>query len=149
LNIETKHIHKPRLENTQRLESLYKYLNYEISSSVLYFASWFVGMLLPLLFLLAIVFSPYMLYVLYLEEKKGWIITFVLLIILPAILTLIFFPMIIIVGLAPFYFYCFILRMEVRNWLQEKNARNELTLQKFKKENEKFELDDLGFFIHK
>ena len=149
MNIETKHIHKPRLENTQRLESLYKYLNYEISSSVLYFASWFVGMLLPLLFLLAIVFSPYMLYVLYLEEKKGWIITFVLLIILPAILTLIFFPMIIIVGLAPFYFYCFILRMEVRNWLQEKNARNELTLQKFKKENEKFELDDLGFFIHK
>jgi hypothetical protein len=149
LNIETKHIHKPRLENTQRLESLYKYLNYEIFSSVLYFASWFVGMLLPLLFLLAIVFSPYMLYVLYLEEKKGWIITFVLLIILPAILTLIFFPMIIIVGLAPFYFYCFILRMEVRNWLQEKNARNELTLQKFKKENEKFELDDLGFFIQK
>ena len=149
MNIETKHIHKPRLENTQRLESLYKYLNYEIFSSVLYFASWFVGMLLPLLFLLAIVFSPYMLYVLYLEEKKGWIITFVLLIILPAILTLIFFPMIIIVGLAPFYFYCFILRMEVRNWLQEKNARNELTLQKFKKENEKFELDDLGFFIQK
>ncbi len=133
----------PTLENTRRLEKLYKYLNYEISSSILYLASWLFAIFLPLLFLAAILFTPLMLFVLYKEEKKGWIISFVVIIVAPTIITVIIFPALTIVGLIPFYFYCFILRMEVKSWLQEIRARNELVLQKIRKENESNEFEDI------
>ncbi|NOX67485.1 MAG: hypothetical protein GXO85_17195 [Chlorobi bacterium] len=142
-------IQNPRLENIERLEKLYKYLNYEISSSILFVAGWFFALFIPILFLAAIIFTPFMLYVLYKESKNGWVISFVLLIIIPAILTAIFYPVLSMFGLIPFYFYCFLLRMEARNWLEEKRAKNEMILEKIKRENEKADLDDLGFFIQK
>ena len=142
-------IGEPRLENTQRLEKLYKYLNYEISSSILYVAIWFFMFLAPLLIIAAVVFTPYMLYVLYKEEKKGWIIFFVLTTILPIGLLSIFYTPLIIAGLIPFYLFCVILRMEVKGWITEMRARNELTLQKIRRENEGNDLDDLEFFIQK
>ena len=133
----------PILENTRRLEKLYKYLNYEISSSILYLASWLFAIFLPILFLAAIIFAPFMLFVLYKEEKKGWIISFVVIIIAPTFLSIIIYPSLTIVGLIPFYFYCFILRMEVKNWLQEIRARNGLILRKIRNSNESNEFEDI------
>jgi len=133
----------PILENPRRLEKLYKYLNYEISSSILYLASWLYAIFLPILFLAAIIFAPFMLFVLYREDKKGWIISFVVIIIAPTFLAIIIFPALTIVGLIPFYFYCFILRLEVKNWLQEIRARNELVLRKIRNSNESNEFEDV------
>ncbi len=138
-----------KLENIERLEKLYTYLNYEISSSILFVASWFFAFFIPLLFIAAIIFTPFMLYVLYKESKNSWVIAFVLLIIIPAIFTAIFYPELSMFGLIPFYFYCFVLRMEARDWLHEKKAKNEMIIQKIKMEKEKAELDDLGFFVRK
>ncbi len=133
---------KPKLENINRLENLYKYLNYEVSSSLLYLGSWFIPMFVPLLFLAAIVFTPYLLFVLYKEEKTGWIIFFVLSTLIPIILLLIFYPAIIMAGLIPFYLFCFLLRMETKGWITEMRARNNLVLQKIKKANEGKGLED-------
>ncbi|MBU0473253.1 MAG: hypothetical protein KKF62_03740 [Bacteroidetes bacterium] len=133
---------EPTFENTRRLESLYKYLNYEISSSVLYVGGWFYFMLLIVIIFAAIVFTPFMLYVLYKEEKKGWIISFSIIVLLPLIPISLFYPDLLLIGLAPFYLFCFLLRMEVKGWLTEMRARNDLILQKLKKENEGTELED-------
>lgn len=132
-----------KFEKTHRLENLYKYLNYEISSSVLYVAGWFYAILSYVIVIAAIVFTPFMLYVLYKEGKNGWIISFSIVIILPLISILLFYPDLLIVGLAPFYLFCFLLRMEVKGWLTEMRARNDLVLQKIKKEEEGKELEDL------
>ncbi|MDA3861603.1 MAG: hypothetical protein PF445_10285 [Melioribacteraceae bacterium] len=133
---------KPKLENIQRLEKLYKYLNYEVSSSVLYIGSWFIPIFIPLLILAAIVFTPFMLFVLYKENKKGWIIFFVVTTIIPIILLTFLYPILLMLGLIPFYFFCFILRMEAKGWITEMRARNDLVLHKIRKENEGQDLED-------
>lgn len=133
----------PILENVARLEKLYTYLNYEVSSSILYLGSWFIPMFMPLIFLAAIIFTPYMIFVLYKEKKKGWIIFFFLSTILPIIFLSNFYPSLIAIGLIPFYFFCFILRMTAKEWLNEMRARNELVLQKIRKENISNEFEDI------
>ncbi len=132
----------PKLEETFRLEKLSKYLNYEVSSSILYAGSFFFPMFIIILFLAATIFTPFMLFVLYKEEKKGWIVSFAIIVLIPAILFATFLPSVIMGSLIPFYLYCFILRMEVKGWLQEMRARNTLVLQRFKKANESNDLDD-------
>ena len=132
----------PKLESTVKLEKLYKYLNYEVSSTLLYAGSFFFRLFTPILFIAAIIFTPFMFFVLFKEEKKGWLISFIVMVLIPAILFVTLFPILTIVALIPFYLYCFILRMEVKGWLQEMRARNELALHKFKKANESNEIDD-------
>ena len=83
-----------------------------------------------------------MVFVLYEEEKKGWIIFFVLSTILPIVLLTIFYFSLIMVGLIPFYFFCFILRFEAKSWITEMRARNELTFHKIRKASEERELED-------
>ena len=136
-------VQTPILENTSRLDKFYQYLNYEVSSSLLYLGTWFIPMFMPLLFLAAIIFTPYMLFVLYKEEKKGWIIFFVLSTILPIIFLSNFYPSLIAIGLIPFYFFCFTLRMTAKEWLKERRSRNELVLQKIRKENKSNEFEDV------
>ncbi len=125
-------ISTPQLENTHRLEKLYKVLNYEVSSSVLFAMGWVYAVLIPILILAASVFTPYMLFVLYKEEKIGWIISFAVAVALPLIIVLIFYPLLALVALAPFYFLLFLLRLEVKAWLTEMRARK-IGLQKLKK----------------
>ena len=135
-------INTPHLENTRQLEKLYKYLNYEVSSTVLYAMGWVYAVLIPALILAATIFTPYMLYVLYKEERSGWIIFFVVIVAIPLLIILIFYPLLSLVGLAPFYFYCFMLRLEAKTWLTEMRARNELKLKKIAKENEGNKIED-------
>jgi hypothetical protein len=132
----------PKLESTTRLEKFYKYLNYKVSSSLLFAGSFFFPILLSVLLLAAIIFTPYMLTVLYLEEKRGWVIAFSIMVILPAIIITILSPTLIMIALVPFYFFCFILRMEVKGWITEMRARNDLLLQKYRKAQESSNIDD-------
>jgi hypothetical protein len=46
------------------------------------------------------------------------------------------------IALVPFYFFCFILRMEVKGWITEMRARNDLLLQKYRKAQESSNIDD-------
>lgn len=123
------------LSNTN-LTRLSKYLNYEIASSVLFLFSFFAWFLIFLITAAAIVFTPFMIYALYQENRKGWIIFFVIIVVIPFILSIILqftvsfiFPWFLIV-LVFFYLYCFLLRMEVNNWVRERRSRLQYHLEK-------------------
>ncbi|MCX6151751.1 MAG: hypothetical protein NTX22_14605 [Ignavibacteriales bacterium] len=114
----------------RNLQNLQRWLNYELSSSVLLFLWWFGSLAGFLMVAAAIIFTPFMLFVLYKERKFGWITTFILMISIPLSLNLItvkdptftFIKM--LLPLASFYFYCFILRFSVNDWVSEERARN-------------------------
>ena len=73
----------------------------------------------------AILFTPYIFYVLIKERKFGWIITFFVMIIIPLLfvhfkfLDALFHDAIILIPLAFFYFYCFLIKYEVDRWLSD------------------------------
>jgi predicted neutral ceramidase superfamily lipid hydrolase len=130
------------LRKQNSLENFAKYLNYELSTSLLFFASLFAGIFLILALIAAILFTPYMLYMLYKEKKNGWIIFYFLLVALPLIvifiisLTVDFIAPLLLIPLGLFYFYCFLLRFEVNSWIRERNAREQWIAQKKKSEED-------------
>lgn len=136
--------------NTDNLNRLSKILNYQLSATVL-FLLWYGGILtLGIVTIAAILFSPYMLYLLYLEKKNGWIIFFVVLVLLPTIaITLSSILELLFIPLALAYFYYFLLKFVVRDWIQEKNAKRELheRIMESKKKHE--EEENLDFLIQK
>ncbi len=115
-----------------RLLKLKKWLDYEISASTLYLFSWFWGILLLLAALAAIIFIPFMLKVLFQEKKYGWIISFFIFVILPALLIhlahigIMYKVILNYVPLGLFFFYCLTLKFAVRGWvLDNKFKRGE------------------------
>lgn len=128
------------INQNNNINRLQRYLNYEVSGTVLYFFSFFAFVFIFFAAAAAIIFTPYMLYVLYREKKRGWIILFAAIVIVPVIFLLIFTAMaefsnillFIILGL--FYFYCFLLRFEVNDWVREARARSQFLANKQKKE---------------
>jgi len=134
----------PILENVSRLENFYKYLNYEVGSSGLLFGLYLVpGLIAGILQLAAVMFTPYLLYVIYKEEKFGWFTTFIVIVLLPVLLLFVFAFEYNVLALLPFYFYCFLLRFEVKSWMVEMRARNELVIQKITKDNLSNEFEDI------
>lgn len=121
------------------LISLKKYLNYEISTFLLFAFSFFSIIFVFLMVAAAITFIPYVMYVLYRNDKRGWILTLVLLIILPTILLIIFMQqtytlfILLLIELAVFYFYCFTLRLVVNEWVQEKTMTKLIDYQRKRK----------------
>ena len=113
------------------LTRLKKYLNYELSSSTLFLLSFMVALFIFLASAAAVIFTPFMLNVLYKENRKGWILFFIIIVIIPFILfivlgfTIEFGRPLILITLGLFYFYCFLLRFEVNNWVKEINARKQ------------------------
>ena len=107
----------------QNLKRLNYWLKYELSSSALLLLSWLWGITILLSTVAALVFTPFMLYILFQEKKFGWITFFIIIVILPAITVLIFFlhsnyfMFLILIPLVLFYFYCFLLRYTVDDWL--------------------------------
>jgi len=136
--------------NTYHLSKLSKVLNYQLSTTLLFILWYSGGFSLLAVTIAAILFSPYMLYVLYLENKNGWIIFFVVLVLLPiiaiilsSIFELLFIP------LALVYFYYFILKFVVRDWIQGKNAKRELHKRILQSQKKQEEEKDLNFLIQK
>lgn len=91
----------------------------------------------------AILFTPYIFYVLIKERKFGWIITFFIMIIIPLLfvhisfLDALFHDAIILIPLASFYFYCYLIKYEVDRWLSEYYSYQELLQQKKEREERK------------
>ena len=109
----------PKNYNVRRLR---RWLNYELSSSVLFLLSWFWNITIILMFIAAFVFIPFMLKVLIEEKRFGWIIFFLVIVVMPII---IFFAVnmdssykyfLSLIILAFFYFYCFVLKLTIRDW---------------------------------
>ncbi len=101
---------------------LQQWLDYELSTIILMLLSWFVHFAILLMILAAVIFTPFMLKVMFEERRFGWIIFFFIMVILPAVGTLFlssdfsYKPVIELIPLALFYFYCFILRLAIKDW---------------------------------
>jgi len=106
------------------LSRLKQWLDYELSTSTLILLSWFWNITIIVAAITAIIFTPFMLKILFEERRFGWIITFIILVILPTggILFIdntlgyqyIFGGVILVL----FYFYCFVLRFVIKDWMQ-------------------------------
>ncbi|HKB87823.1 MAG TPA: hypothetical protein VKD08_16725 [Ignavibacteriaceae bacterium] len=107
------------------LVNLKKYLNYHLSSFLLFALSFFSLILILLLTAAALIFTPYVIFVLYRNDKNGWILSLILLIILPAIIFILVVKpvaamvLLLLIELALFYVYCFSLRLAVDGWVKE------------------------------
>jgi hypothetical protein len=81
--------------------------------------------------LLAIIFTPYIFYILIKENKYGWIILYFAMIIIPLLFVyLIFrdallFEAIVLLPLGSFYIYCYLIKFEVDKWLSDYNWHQE------------------------
>lgn len=133
---------KIRVIENSNLDKLRKYLNYEISGTILFGASFFAPVLLFLASGAALIFTPFMIYVLCREGRKGWLAAFFLMVILPAAV-FVSIPsggytvtLLLAIPFALFYFYCFLLRFEVNNWISEINYRNERIKEKIENEEQ-------------
>jgi hypothetical protein len=116
--------------STRNLSRLSRILNYQLSTAVIYVASFFIPILF-LAILAAVLFAPDMLLVLFQEKKYGWIIFFIISVLLPLFINMLLFRtsnvylILLSFPLALFYFYCFLLRFTVNDWILERNAKNE------------------------
>lgn len=105
--------------NVHRLQ---KWLDYELSTLILMLLSWFWNIAILLMIIAAFVFTPFMLKVMFEERRFGWITFFFLIVILPALGALFInidssYKFVIeLIPLALFYFYCFVLRLAIKDW---------------------------------
>ncbi|KAF0162182.1 MAG: hypothetical protein FD188_136 [Ignavibacteria bacterium] len=101
-------------------------LNYELSSSAFYFLSFGAGMMvLYLSALAALLFTPFLIYVLIKAKKYTWLISFLIVVLLPVLIMLIissnalYTTSFLLVQLGMFYVYCFVLRFSVIDWVED------------------------------
>lgn len=126
----------------QSLLKLKQYLNYQLSGTVLYFLSFFTVIFLFLASASAIIFSIFMLKVLYRERKTGWIIFFFILVIIPIFLISLIslwipaFKPLMLFSIGLFYLYFFFLRFEVNDWVREQNAKAQSELDSDRRQEE-------------
>lgn len=85
----------------------------------------------------AALFITYILYVLIKEKRFGWLTAFFIMVVLPVIITYLisrgssFSVMaIILIPFSLFYFYCFLLRYALDDWVEEYEGKIELEEQK-------------------
>lgn len=91
----------------------------------------------------AIVFSPYFLYILFIEKKKKWILSFFIFVVIPFILAYMIFQPFIFSMMGAFFpvlfygIYCLLLKAEVQRWLSRYDwIQGRLETEKGKKEIE-------------
>jgi hypothetical protein len=95
-----------------------------------------VKILLIIISVAAILFTPYIFYVLIKEKKYGWIITFFMMTLIPLSLTYILFKdsifieALILIPLLSFYIYCYLIKFEVDKWLSDYSWHQERLQQK-------------------
>jgi hypothetical protein len=111
------------------MRKLAYFLNYELSTTALFF----LPVLGPIFMMItSILFTPYMLHVLYNEKKYGWIIFFSIIVIFPTLLNFshiessLFKSLINIIILGIVYTYYFILRLTINDWVKEDLAKRVL-----------------------
>jgi len=89
--------------------------------------------------------TPFIFYVLYREKRYGWLVSYFFIVILPLVIFYgIFQDMIeyiiwLPVYMVPFYFYCFLIKFSVDEWIREYNFHELYLLQKKEKEEKEKE----------
>ena len=71
------------------LQKVSRYLNYQLSTSILYFLSYAGGITLILALFAATIFTPYLLYIFYKSRKISWIVSFFIVVLVPIIICII------------------------------------------------------------
>ena len=118
------------------LQKLSKVLNYHLSTSLLFILSFFSGILLTAAIIAAMIFVPIMLYIFFRLKKTSWIISFCIIVLMPLIISIIlgleigYLSVFLLISLAFFYCYFFILKYMVNDRLHELIAREELEVEK-------------------
>jgi len=113
-----------RVSHIQRLCTL---LNFELSTSGMFLLQFLWQITLFLAAFAAILFTPYLLFVLVREKKYFWLGLFIAIVILPMLIILLFlsehlfYLAFIQIPLLLFYLYCFMLRFDANEWLREIN----------------------------
>jgi len=113
-----------RVSHIQRLCTL---LNFELSTSGMFLLQFLWQITLFLAAFAAILFTPYLLFVLVREKKYFWLGLFIAIVILPMLIILLFlsehlfYLAFIQIPLLLFYLYCFMLRFDANEWLREMN----------------------------
>ncbi len=94
--------------------------------------------LFSILFFPPAIFTPYILYVFFKEKRSGWIITYFITVIIPGVIAVtalgFAYGLIILILFAPFYFFCFMIKFSVDDWIKEYNWSQELLQQRNEKE---------------
>jgi len=114
------------------MQKLAYILNYNLSLTVVIIVLFFVSSIIRVLFLpeiiamtASILFTPYMLYVLYKEKKYGWIMFFSIIVIFPTLLSFSLINSELIKSLINYsilgmvYIYYFLLRLTINEWVNE------------------------------
>lgn len=116
-----------------RLKTLRKWLNFELPGAILFALSFFYSLAITLFLFAATVFTPYLLYVLAMEKRYGWILFFVLFVLFPGIASYYLFtwggvPGLSMAGggmlagaipMALYLFYCYILKLSIPGMMDE------------------------------
>lgn len=106
------------------LKKLRKWLNFELPGVILFGLSFFYDFAFTAFILVASVFTPYLIYVLSIEKRYGWIIFFALFVALPGILSYYllngFGGMLSgAIPMAFYLFYCYFLKLSIPGMLDE------------------------------
>ena len=142
MEFESKHI-----KDIVEVRRFRKLLYFELSTSVLFILLYLGVIILYLVVGAAILFTPYMMYVLIKEKHYVWIVIFFFMVVLPYLIVLfinfdnILLTAWLLLPIVLFYLYCFLLKYSVDNWLREYNWEQQLVEQR--KEREQREKDYL------
>jgi hypothetical protein len=120
-------------------------LYFDLSTAAFFILQSFWPINLYIIITAAVVFTPYMIYVLVKEKKFSWIAIFVFMVVLPYPLLYliigdyILLPAWLLLPVIPFYLYCFLIKYDVDDWLSNYNWEHQLFEQRKESEEKKKE----------
>lgn len=123
-------------EERYYLLKLSRYLNYGMSGSLLYILSFFWSIVIIAAIIASLVFVTLMLYIFIKLRKIAWLVSFLIIVIIPSTAFLIlgyslgYLSIFLLIPLAFFYFYCFILKNMINDRLEEVFALERRLLEK-------------------
>lgn len=125
-----------RLKTILDLEITYPPILLSLTFFIMYSVNNQTSIIIVVIIAIAKLAIPFIIFVLYKEKKYGWIVSLILLIILPSsiiywlIRDSVFSRHFLIIPFLLFYFFCVLLKYTVREWLTEAEVRLELENQK-------------------
>lgn len=123
-------------EEQRLLFTLRKILNYELLTVSFYLIYFISAIVLYASIIAAIVFTPFLIYVLIRTKKISWLVSFSAITLLPILIILIvnassmYTYTFLLFQLGIFYLYCFVLRFSVNDWTQEISSQHALNKQR-------------------
>jgi hypothetical protein len=102
-----------------------------------------IPILFSILFFPPVLFTPYILFVLFKEKRFGWIAAYIIMVIIPGVIAITVlgyaYGLILLILFAPFYLFCFFIKFSVDEWIREFNWEQQLAKQRKESEEKKKE----------